>query len=108
MEVERHIAEQKDENNPMGSWLRDNLVAKKGSTVHVHRFDKAYKKWQTEQELQRPVPRTGFIDMLGSLGHHLSAADDKVRDLECCQNSFRYVRDIDVQGWSERGLKKEH
>ncbi len=103
-EVEAHIAEQKDENNPMGSWLQENLVKKEG-TVHVHRFQKAYKQWQSQQDdPQSPMPRTGFVEMLKSLGHQVS--DAKTKDPNCCINKFRTVRDVDVKDWTELGLKK--
>ncbi len=96
-EVEQHIEEQKEENNPMESWLREHLIVKEGSKIHYHRFDKAFQKWQVDNQVQTKIPRTGFVDMLRSFGHQVSNANEKIRDERCCENTFRYVEGVDVK-----------
>ena len=102
-----NIAEQKEENSPMESWLKDNLVQAPGARIHYHRFDKAYKAWadQLDGHLKPgPLPRSGFSEKLISLGYKVSMGDDKTRDYQCCQGSTRYVIDIDVKNWPAHSI----
>ena len=60
--------EPKEENNPIESWLADNLIVKPGSAVHCHRFSRAFEKLMTDQNRKAKLPRN-LSDMLRSRGY---------------------------------------
>ncbi len=108
-EVQRNIDEQKEENNPMDTWLQDNLIQSPTShRIHVHRFDYVYKKWLeqwrkegSDRGLLGKLPKGGFINKLESLGHTVSSVSEKKRDSGCCGLPNRYVNGINVRGWDK-------
>ncbi len=109
-EVERNIAEEQQENNPMDMWLEANLIVAPGKRVHVHRFQRAYLQWLDDWRAENPdsrrrlgnLPKSGFVDKLVNMGHIVSSLKDIQRDPVCCTSSSRYATGIDVRDYAPR------
>jgi hypothetical protein len=89
------------QDSHLDTWLTENLVAKAGIKIHVHRFDKTY---FASQGLPAPATNSTstsmFVEKLTKLGYKVPSGGDKTRDSACCTGTTRYVIGADVKNWT--------
>ncbi len=97
--VAKSLEEQKEVNCPFDSWFNEHLIEKPGNQIHIHRFERMYKRALRMGLEGIPLKAMTVENKLKIRGYQILAK--KNRDSGCaCATSNKLVVGLDIKDWT--------